>query len=209
MQRVSRWRGARPTSSSNALAVHYPLHQIWGRNAPNQAGKPVLPQIWDELPAAIKSDQRRIADVRHPTNHGAALGSGLARAAGSSGARRRQNPARYPHGDVTGTLLGKKLMGDFTAKASAKRVIHRNAHSTRIAGRPRRVNPSDVARCLRKWPAIATICREGVNIFTSSPFIHWQKVKAPPISAIIHSPEAYQWRIRDNGNTDRARVHLR
>jgi hypothetical protein len=39
------------------------------------------------------------------------------------------------------------------------------------------------------------------------PIIHWQKVKIPPISAIIHSPGARQWRIRDNGDTDRARVH--
>ncbi|MDR3396981.1 MAG: hypothetical protein P4M06_05405 [Pandoraea sp.] len=113
----------------------------------------------DKVPAEVESDRRRYADVRKHTNHGAALGVCLARAAGF-GARRRQNPARYPHGGATGTLLGKKLMGDFNAKASAKRVIHRNAHSTGISGRARRVNPPDFARALRKCPAIATFCRE-------------------------------------------------
>ncbi|MDM8354809.1 hypothetical protein [Pandoraea communis] len=86
------------------------------------------------------------------------------RGAAGFGARRRQNPARYPHGGVTGTLLGKKLMEDFNAKASAKRVIHRNAHSTGISGRACRVNPPDFARTLRKCPAIVTICRDRRDI---------------------------------------------
>ncbi|SNU90820.1 Uncharacterised protein [Pandoraea sputorum] len=134
------WRSYRPLSVTSDMGAE--------RAKPSRNS--VRQRLGDGIPAGIESDQRRIADVRHPTNHGAALGLGLARTTGRSGARRRQNPARYPHGGVTGTLLGKKLMGDFTAKASAKRVIHRNAHSTRISGRPYRVNPSDFARWLRK-----------------------------------------------------------
>jgi hypothetical protein len=56
-------------------------------------------------------------------------------------------------------------MGDFTAKASAKRVIHRNAHSIGISKRAHRVNPSTFAQSLRKTLAIATICRDALDIF--------------------------------------------
>ncbi|WP_353191643.1 hypothetical protein [Pandoraea pnomenusa] len=98
-------------------------------------------------------------------------------------------------------------MGDFNAKASAKRVIHRNAHSIGISGRPRRVNPPDFARPVRKCPAIASICREGVDIPSRRGFIHWQKMTIRLFFAIIHSHKPVRWRIHDNAGTDSARVH--
>ncbi|AVF38885.1 hypothetical protein AL486_03475 [Pandoraea apista] len=88
-------------------------------------------------------------------------------------------------------------MGDFNAKASAKRVIHRNAHSIGISGRARRVNPPDFARALRKCPAIATICRERRDIFSARVVIHRRNLMERAISAIIHSRKAARWRIRD------------
>ncbi|WP_147284581.1 hypothetical protein [Pandoraea pulmonicola] len=97
-------------------------------------------------------------------------------------------------------------MGDFTAKACAKRVIHRNAHSIGISGRVRRVNPPEFARVLRKSPAIATFCRDPLNIFPRLAFIHRQILTVWAISAIIHSRTPVPWRLHDSGDADRMRA---
>lgn len=165
MQGVSRWRG-RSSDSFGRRSCH-PLSDTSDmgaeRRKPSRRSRSRA-TLGRARPAGVESDRRRIAGTRQTTNHGAAFGFCLARTAGV-GARRRQNPARCPHGGVTGTLLGKKMMGDFTAKALAKRVIHRNAHSAGVSGRAGRVNPPDFAPSLHKCPANTTICRDRRDIF--------------------------------------------